>query len=249
MNRTAGRRMAAGALAVAVVAGVAATAVVVSGADRDPGAPVWKFPPAVSAQGSGQKESGLRGMLLPYTEGAGGYGRGPDIAEYGSDVELSGRQATALRKQSVRDLPPDTRRRLDGMIDKERIKGMAMRSYASVDSWSVNGRHSFTLSFELVRMGDADSVRAQSAGQRSLFAGLGVFREAPVIKGHKEAGCFLTPKSDQVKIDRMFCSAAEGDVLVTVEVAGHQPLDGNAVALFIGRQLDRIQDKDPGKAV
>ncbi|MEW2624264.1 hypothetical protein [Streptomyces sp. NPDC048106] len=247
MNRTVGKRIAGGALALAVVAGVAVTAVIVSEADRDPGAPGWKFPPAVSAKGSGQETSGLRGMLLPYTEGAGGYSRGPDVEGYGSDVELSGREATALRKQAITGLPPATRRKMDDLIDKAHISGMAMRSYASIDSWSVDGKHTFTVDFQLVRMGDLDTVRAQAAGQKSLFSGFGVFRKGPAIKGHKEAGCFLTPKDTKEKIDEMFCSAAEGDVLVDVEVAGHQPLDRNAIALFIERQLDRI--KEPGKAV
>ncbi|MFH8339786.1 hypothetical protein [Streptomyces sp. AM6-12] len=249
MNRTVGKRIRVGALAVAVVAGIASTAVVVAGADRDPGAPGWRFPPAAAAKGSGQEAPGLREMLLPYTQGAYGYGRGPDIEGYGSDVELSGRQATALRKQAVTDWPADTRRKLDELIDKQHISGMAMRSYASIDSWSVNGRHSFVIDFQLMRMENRDSVRAMDASQKALFSVLDVFRKGPAIQGHKEAACFLMPKDDGEKLDRMFCSAAEGDVLVGVQVSGHRPLDGTAIALFIGRELDRVKDKDPGEAV
>ncbi|OIK25771.1 hypothetical protein VT52_020090 [Streptomyces malaysiense] len=244
-----GKRIGVGALAVLVVAGIASTAVIVAEAGRDPGAPGWRIPPAAAAGGTGPDTSGLGGMLLPYTWGAGGYGRGPDIEEYGSDVELSGRQATALRKQAVADWPADTRRKLDDLIDKQHVSGMAMRSYASIDSWSVNGRHSFTVTFQLMRMGNRDSVRAMDASQKALFSVLDVFRKGPAIKGHKEAACFLTPKNDGEKLDRMFCSAAEGDVLVDVQVSGHRPLDGNAVALFAGRELDRVKDKDPGEAV
>lgn len=40
---------------------------------------------------------------MPYRFPA--WSRGPDLGEFGSDAELSGRQATALRKESIRDLP------------------------------------------------------------------------------------------------------------------------------------------------
>ncbi|MGW4561448.1 hypothetical protein ACWEN3_03240 [Streptomyces sp. NPDC004561] len=247
MNTSWGRIAGAGLLAAAVVAGIGFTAVTVSHADRDPGKPVWKFPAADHHEGrAGKDASGLRGLLVPYSEGSMGYGRGPDIGAFGSDVELTGRQATALRKQSIRDLPPQTRRRLEEMIDKERIKGMAMRSYSRADSWSVSRKHAFTLSFELVRM-DRDSVRALSTTQNQLFSALRFFRKGPAIEGHKNAACFLAPGDGGEKLDRMVCSAYEGDVLVGVDVSGHRPLDGNAVARFIGQQLDRIKDR--GEAV
>lgn len=246
--KTSVRRIAGvGLLAAAVVAGVGFTAVTVSQADRDPGKPVWKFPPAAHHKDQAAKEaSGLRGLLLPYSDAPDGYTRGPDIGAFGSDAELSGAQATALRKQSIRDLPPQTRRKLEEVIDKERIKGMAMRSYTRADTYSLSENHAFVLSFELVRMNRA-SVRDLATTQNEFFTALQVFRKGPAIKGHKNAACFLTPKDDGEKLDRMFCSAYEGDVLVSVNVSGHRPLDTTAIARFVGQQLDRI--KDPGEAV
>ncbi|MYU04783.1 hypothetical protein GTY81_12975 [Streptomyces sp. SID8366] len=247
MSRVKGKFVGAGLLAAAVVAGVGGTAVTVSGADRDPGRPVWKFPPAAVAQGTGGRgTTGLGGLLLPYEEGPTAYKRGPDIAGYGSDVELTGRQATALRKQSVQDLPPDTRRAMDELIDKQHIGGMAMRSYASV-AGDNDGKDSFTVSVQLVRMDGGGAAHGLGGEFARTMASALHFREGPAIKGHKNAACFLTPKGDDGKFDLMFCSAYQGGVLVGVTAEGPRPLDTNALALFIGRQLDRI--KDPGKAV
>ncbi|MFY4719304.1 hypothetical protein [Streptomyces sp. LaBMicrA B280] len=247
MSRVKGKFVGAGLLAAAVVAGVGCTAVAVSGADRDPGRPVWKFPPAAAAKDAGgPRTTGLGASLLPYEEGPTAYKRGPDIAGYGSDVELTGRQATALRKQSVQGMPPDTRRRMDELIDKQHISGMAMRSYANIAGDS-DGKHSFTVSVQLVRMDGGGSAHDRDVEFARALASALHFRKGPAIKGHKAAACFLTPKDDDEKFDLMFCDAYQGGVLVSVTAEGPRPLETNALALFIGRQLDRI--KDPGKAV
>ncbi|GAA2507160.1 hypothetical protein GCM10023100_41590 [Actinocorallia cavernae] len=247
MSRVKGTFVGAGLLAAAVVAGVGWTAVTVSGADRDPGKPVWKFPPASSAKdGGGPRTSGLGGVLLPYGQGPTAYQRGPDIAGYGSDVELTGRQATALRKQSVQGLPPDTRRRMDELIDKQHISGMAMRSYANIGR-DNDGKGSFTVNVQLVRMDDGGSAHDRDVEFGQALASALHFRKGPAIKGHKDAACFLTPKAADKNFDLMFCNAYQGGVLVSVTAEGPRPLETNALALFIGRQLDRI--KDPGKAV
>ncbi|MFE9450490.1 hypothetical protein [Streptomyces sp. NPDC006739] len=249
MNERTGRMIGAGLLAVAVVGGVGFTAVRVAGADRDAGKPVWNFPKADAKGQDGQASkdpSGLRALLLPYDSGTIGYGRGPDIGEFGSDAALSGREATALSKQEIRDLPPQALRKVTELIDKERIKGMAVRSYAALDRYDTNDR-ALTISFELVRMENSASVRSLSTTQNEFLAGSRIFSKGPAIKGYENAACFLTPTKADAKLDRMVCSAYVGDVLVTVNASGQHPLGTNAVALLIGRQLDRI--KDPGKAV
>ncbi|MEU9475728.1 hypothetical protein [Streptomyces sp. NPDC048191] len=253
-RRRVGRIVGAGLLTLAVVGGVGFTAVRVAGADRDPGRPVWKFPKASKGDQGGQDDpqgkdaSGLRALLMPYEGLSHGYGQGPDIGEFGPDVALSGREATALRKQEIHDLPTATRRALDKVIDKEHIQGLAMRSYAPFDNYEGVDKP-FTLTFELVRMANRDSVRDLSATRNEVFKALRIFPRGPVIQGHRDAGCFRTPKTDDEKIDRMVCSASVGDVLVTVNAAGTRPLDTEAIAVLIGRQLDRIKDKDPGMAV
>src|SRR5690242_18759757 len=108
-------------LAVAVVAGVGYTVVTVNGADRDAGAAVWKFPKQKSADGEKKaRAKGLSGMLLAYTDG---WKRGPDLGNFAADTELSGAQATALRKESLRNLPRTQRRQLEKLIDKQHIEG------------------------------------------------------------------------------------------------------------------------------
>ncbi|OIK05609.1 hypothetical protein [Streptomyces monashensis] len=258
-RRPVGRTVAVALLALAVVGGVGFTAVTVAGADRDPGKPVFAFPKASEGGGRGESlqndqqgrdVSGLRGLLMPYEWGGShGYAQGPDIGEFGPDVALDGREATALRKQEIHGLPPTTRRALDQVIDKEHIRGMAMRSYAPFNNEYGGLDKPFTLTFELVRMANRDSVRELSTGRNKFFDALGVFPRGPEIPGHKEAACFRMPRTGDAKIDRMVCSASVGDVLVTVNAAGTRPLDTDAIAVFVGRQLDRIKDKDPGKAV
>ncbi|MQY38218.1 hypothetical protein SRB17_62280 [Streptomyces sp. RB17] len=253
-RRPVGRILAVALLALAVVGGAGFTAVTVAGADRDPGKPVWKFPKAATEnQGAqddrqGKDASGLRDMLMPYDEGSEGYAQGPDIDEFGPEAALGGRQATALRKQEVSDLPPETRRALDRAIDKEHIQGLAMRSYAPFDTYGGVDKP-FTLTFELVRMADRASVRDLSSNRNEFLKALRIFPKGPEIHGHNNAACFRMPKVDDEKIDRMVCSASVGDVLVTANAAGPRPLDTHAIAEFVGRQLDRIKDKDPGKAV
>ncbi|MEV0227452.1 hypothetical protein [Streptomyces sp. NPDC050704] len=243
-------------LLVAVIGGAGYTAVAVNGADRDPGKPTWTFPKANAKDAKGGKDGkgteeeagGLQAVLLPY--GTNGYARGPDMAEFGSDAVLSGRQATAIRKESVKDLPRSQRRQLEKEIDKQRIKGMVMRSYLSTpgatDS-TLYADEAFTIEIVLSRMESRRAVRDISTYQRAFLDLLDVFRKGPKIEGHKNAECFLPPTDEEEKLDAMYCSAYEGDVLVSATVYGAKKLDEDAVAMFLRDQLDRITD--PGEAV
>ncbi|KAB1982395.1 hypothetical protein F8144_30715 [Streptomyces triticiradicis] len=232
-------------LVAAVIGGVGWTSVTVDAADRDPGKPTWRFPKPAKDKGEEAKPGeGLAGMLLPYDEA---YTRGPDLGEFGNDTELNGPQATALRKESLRDLPRTQRRRLEKKIDEERIKGLAMRSYASADPYAIDEKQTFTASVTLSRMENQRTVRNISRSQNGLLDALGIFRKGPKIKGHENAGCFLSPKDKTEKLDMMFCSAYVGDVLVNATVSGIKPLDGPTVTRFLAAQLDRITD--PGEAV
>ena len=108
-------------------------------------------------------------------------------------------------------------------------------------------RHRPDTGVTLSQMENQRTVRNISRAQNELLASLGIFRKGPKIDGHKNAGCFLPPKNSAEKLDMMFCSAYEGDVLVTATVSGIKPLDGPTVARFLTAQLDRITD--PGEAV
>jgi len=233
-------------LVAALVGGVGYTVVTVDQADRDPGKPTWRFPKAAKDKKDEKAKAatGLKGMLLPYEAG---YGIGPDLGEFGSDAELSGRQATALRKEGLSELPRTQRRQLDKEIDKERIKGMVMRSYLSTDNYVAYREDSFTISVTLSQMENQRTVRDISTAQNEFLDSLGIFRKGPTIEGHKNAKCFLPPKDSDEKLDMMICSAYEGDVLVSATVSGIKPLDSQGIARFLAAQLDRISD--PGEAV
>ncbi|MEU9281239.1 hypothetical protein AB0D87_25620 [Streptomyces sp. NPDC048342] len=234
--------VASGVLAVAVLAAGAVTVVTVHNADRDPGAPVWRLPKA-GKETKAAAATGLQGMLLPYK--ADTYGRGPDMAEFGSDAALTGAQATLLRKESIKNLPRSQRRELERRIDRDPVKGMAMRSYVSTDT--ALGAP-YTMEIVLARMGNQRTVRSMAGAQKELFDVLKVFRKGPEIEGYKNStACFLTPADKDVKLDTMFCSGYVGDILVTATATAAKPLDKQSAADMLRAQLDRI--KEPGAAV
>ncbi|MFE7275364.1 hypothetical protein [Streptomyces sp. NPDC057623] len=236
-------------LAGAVVAGVGFTVVTVRDADRDAGAPVWRFPAADKADDEkAASASGLAGMLVPY--GTDGWVRGPDLGEFGSDAQLSGAQATALRKESLRDLPRSQRRELQKQMDKRPIKGMAMRSYFNTEGTSYyedDVKDTYTVSIVLSRLESRAAVRDTSTFESEFLDALDIFREGPKVKGHKDARCFLPPKDVDEDLESMYCTAYVGDVLVTATADGIRPLDAKGAASLLATQLDRITE--PGKAI
>ncbi|MFJ6832907.1 hypothetical protein [Streptomyces sp. NPDC091209] len=232
----------------AVIAGGACTVVTVQDADRDAGAPTWTFPKADKQETRTAKAaSSLAAVLVPYDDS---WSRGPDIAEFGSDAALSGGEATALRKESIRGLPRSQRRQIEKQIDKQHTKGMAMRSYLSTSNASdstLYAAHAFTVSIELIQMEDKAAIRDRSTFQNELFDALKIFRAGPKIEGHKNAKCFLPPKDKKEKLDMMICSAYQGDVQVSLTASAAKPMNTKGVAQLLREQLDRIQE--PGESV
>ncbi|MFK0283823.1 hypothetical protein ACIQVL_25650 [Streptomyces sp. NPDC090499] len=241
-RRRVGVLVTAGVLAAAVVAGAAYTVVTVHSADRDPGAPVWSLPKD-SKSVRAAAETGLQGMLLPYDKDR--YGRGPDLAGFGSDVRLTGAQATALRKESIQDLPRTQRRELDRQIDKNPVKGMVMRSYANTAGGEGD---EYTMDIQLAQMANRATVRTIANAERELFDALDIFRKGPEIAGYKDStSCFLSPAESGEKLDTMLCYGYVGDVLVSATTTAAKPLDTRSAADMLHAQLERI--KDPGAAV
>ncbi|MCX5256178.1 hypothetical protein OOK27_18935 [Streptomyces canus] len=233
-------------LVAALVAGVGVTAVTVRDADRDAGAPTWKFPTATVEEKKAVAQRGLAGMLVPY--GTDGWVRGPDLAEFGSDAQLSGAQATALRKEALRGLPRSQRKQLERQIDRQRLSGMAMRSYFSGESYASSQNSGiYSVNVVLAQMANRTAVRNSSEAQNEFLAALDLFKEGPKIKGHDDARCFRLPGSTDEDLDMMLCSAYVGDVLVSVTAYGARPLDTKGVAMLLRTQLDRIAE--PGEAV
>ncbi|MFG2371277.1 hypothetical protein ACGFY9_07350 [Streptomyces sp. NPDC048504] len=234
-------------LVVAVVGAAGYTVVTVNGADRDAGDAVWKFPKVSTEKAEGAaKPTGLAAALVPY--GPDGWSQGPDLAEYGHDVAFTGAQAAALRKESLKELPAKQRKPLEKEIDKQHTKGLAMRSYVSTDEQaSVYTDKASTVSIVLAQIADKTAVRNASRFQNEFFDSLGVFRPGPSINGYKNAECFLSPKSSDEKLDTIYCSAYQGEVLVTLTAKSARPMQTYAIGRLLQEQLDRI--KDPGEAV
>ncbi|WP_430377806.1 hypothetical protein [Streptomyces sp. B1-3] len=229
-------------LAAGVIGGVGYTVVTVDGADRDPGAPLWTFPKATPESAKPAAQKGLAGMLVPY--GTDSWSRGPDIGEYGYDAQLSGARATALRKESLSGLPRTQRRALEKQIDKQRLQGVAMRSYLS----SVYGEKASAVTIELSELANASAVRELSRYQEELVDVMGDFlRKGPAVKGHKDARCFLAPEDKKEKLDSMVCFAHQGNVLVSLTASSPKRMDQKGVAMLLREQLDRIAE--PGEAV
>ncbi|MER8006137.1 hypothetical protein [Streptomyces sp. NPDC094149] len=227
-----------------VVAGVGYTVVTVDGADRDAGAAVWKFPEQKAPEAKKAPVKGLAGLLVEYGDG---WKRGPDFGQFAADSELGAAQATALRKESLRDLPRTERKQLEKLIDKEHVKGMAMRSYAKEAGSAFFTDTAVTVTITLSRMESPSVVRRLSNSQNALFDSLDFFRKGPKIKGHGNAQCFLPPKSLDKHLDAMYCSAYQGNILVHVTANGVKPFDSKGVAELLADQLKRIGD--PGEAV
>ncbi|MFK4099941.1 hypothetical protein ACI2L1_07645 [Streptomyces sp. NPDC019531] len=234
-------------LAGAVVAGVGYTVITVDGADRDAGAPVWKFPKGGAVKEKAAAVKGLSAMLVPY--GADGWSRGPDIGEYGYDAELSGAQATALRKESLSGLPRSQRKALEKQIDKQRLTGIAMRSYMSTDEISsVYTDKASAVTIELVQLDNKAAAKGITEFQNELLDALGdVLRDGPRIEGHKDARCFLAPTDSDTKLDSMHCFALQGNVLVSFTADSAKPMQQKGVAMLMREQLDRIAE--PGESV
>ncbi|WP_234358386.1 hypothetical protein [Streptomyces sp. NRRL B-24085] len=233
-------------LVAALVTGVGGTVVTVRGADRDAGAPTWKFPAAKVEEKAAVTQRGLAGMLVPY--GTDGWVRGPDLAQFGADAQLSGARATALRKEALRGLPRSQRKQLERQIDRQRISGMAMRSYYSGKTSAASTNDGiYSVSVVLAQMANRAAVRNSSRAQNDFLAALDVFEDGPKIKGHEDARCFRLSADDDEDLDMMLCSAYVGDVLVSVTAYGAHPLDSKGVAMLVRTQLDRIAE--PGEAV
>ncbi|MGW3134449.1 hypothetical protein [Streptomyces sp. NPDC001139] len=231
-------------LTVAVLAGVGYTVVTVNGADRDAGAPVWKFPTTKADDRKKASAKGLSGVLVPYADG---WKRGPDLGEFPADTQLGAARATALRKQALRGLPRSERKELEKLVDKQHIKGMAMRSYAKEAGSAFFTDTAVSVNITLSQMESPATVRRISTSQNRFFGALGIFRKGPKIKGHKTGQCFLPPKGADKHFDGMYCSAYQGDVLVTVTAQGVKPFDSEGVAELLADQLDRIGET--GEAV
>lgn len=202
----------------------------------------WKAPTPTKTGEYGTQSGGshygtLGKLLLPVPDA---YSPGPDIAEYGNDAELSGKQAVALMKESYGHLTAKQRKAARAAVDRLHIEGIGMRTYGYQGG-------DFVVDMQLVQMKNKQAARSYTEYFNAYTKALGIFRNGPKISGHDKARCVLPPKVPGAALDTMTCQATEGDLMISMTVTGPSPLDKNTAAELFKQQLDRVQD--PGEAV
>ncbi|WP_419996096.1 hypothetical protein [Streptomyces boninensis] len=241
------RRLVTALSAVLVLAAVAAvvgfTSLQVKNADRTVSTKLWRTtehrPPKAPAP-----VHPLAKKLLPVPAD---YRLGPDIQEYGNDTVLTSRQATAVFKEGGRDLPPAQRRAHSAAVAKLRLKGLGMRSYMLEDKGFPGQDSTLVAEVQLAQMANKQAAAGIAAYRAELGRSLRGFRKGPKIDGHRSASCFVMPTTMDTPINSMYCTATDGELLVTMTAYGkHGKLHSEAVTL-LRRQLDRVEG--PGEPV
>ncbi|MCZ4120865.1 hypothetical protein [Streptomyces sp. H39-S7] len=210
-------------------------------ADKKAAEAPWKAPAPAKTGEFGARSGGshygrLGKLLLPMPDS---YEPGPDVHEFGNDVELDGKQAASMMKGSVSRLSKKNRKAVEKAIDDLRLQGAGMRTYTSGDG-------SYVVEIQIVQMQNKQAAAARTQYFDEFTKALGIFRNGPKIAGHDKARCVLPPTEPGEKLDEMTCQATEGDLLVTMDVTGSVPLHKTEAADLLKQQLDRIQD--PGVA-
>lgn len=236
------RRTTAAALLVfgAAGGGLAYTHAAVDGADRAAPTQVWGGPAKqpsegrVSTEREGRKDNHLSRQLLPVP---GGYTLGPDIGAFGNDAYLNSKKALALLRRGEAGLPSEAREQRREFVDKLDVQGMAMRSYEP--EYGADA----VVEIRLTRMSNEDAVKDLSSFQSALADAFSIFQEGPRVDRHENAKCFLLPGPDEDEpgVEEMFCTAYQGDTLVSLTAAGY-PLAQDEAATMLGNQLDRLAE-------
>ncbi|MEU3372910.1 hypothetical protein ABZ734_20895 [Streptomyces sp. NPDC006660] len=228
-----------GAVALLLVAGGAVWGLAKLGeADRNAPTVVQAMPkgtPAPAPRASVSASAGLGDKLLPLPFN---YELGPDIGEFGNDTVLDTQRSIALLKEGGRHLPADMRAESDEIIDNLKIKAIAMRSY---------GEGHFVVEMRLSQMQNMEAVKDMIEVQKETGRDSKALRVGPEIKGHANSVCLLLPERDGMKLDAMYCTAYEGDIMVNAYTYGPAPLDTADAATLLRRQLDLIAS--PGEPV
>ncbi|WP_035799114.1 hypothetical protein [Kitasatospora mediocidica] len=186
-------------------------------------------PHPYGAQANGTHFGSLLDLLLPVPAG---YKLGPDDGAAGNDAELTPDQVAAALDDSVKDLPKTERDKAKGVLQGMKVKGEGVRTFRSSTG-------DMALYLRLSQF-NQKSVEAESAFEGALGSETGLFRLGPEVPGHPEAHCFLPPAEPGDPIDELDCTAAVGDLLVELHVAGVAPLPkAEAVSVF-RQQLDRL---------
>ncbi|MCM2427059.1 hypothetical protein [Streptomyces sp. RKAG337] len=205
--------------------------------DAKTSAAPWKAPTPAKTGEFGAKSGGshygrLGKLLLPLPDT---YQPGPDVGEFGNDVELDGKQAVTMMKSSVSRLSKKNRSAVEKSIDDLHLQGAGMRTY------SADGGD-YVIEIQIVQVTNKQAAAERNEYFNEFTKALGVFRNGPKIAGHDKARCVLPPTEPGEKLDAMSCQATEGDLMVTMTLTGTVPLHKTEAADLLKQQLDRIQD-------
>ncbi|MFJ8437237.1 hypothetical protein ACIQ9P_38695 [Kitasatospora sp. NPDC094019] len=235
---TSRRVLRAGAATVAAaLAGVAVGAGIVEVRYDDPPPVVTAPPPSLptpraapfGAKPNGSHFGSLHDLLLPVPDD---HDPGPDDGEYGNDTELTGDRLTAAFEDDLGPLPEEQRKKLRQSWKDLHVKATAVRTYTDRQGNRVIG----------MKLHQFNQQEVQKANEfTAVFTGdTGIFRLGPAVAGHPEAHCYLLPAQPSAPIDRMTCSAAEGDLLVVMDTEGVAPLAKDRIVAMFAQQLDRL---------
>ncbi|MFC9325863.1 hypothetical protein [Kitasatospora sp. NPDC057015] len=186
-------------------------------------------PTPFGAKSNGNHFGGLRDLLLPVPAG---FGLGPDYGTYGNDTELTAEQLAAEIDEGLKDVPADKRQQVKAYWDGLHVKGTGVRTFkASAGELVVS-----------LKLRQFNQQEVQKENQyTAIFTGdTGLFRTGPEIPGHPEAHCYLMPVAPSAQIDYLECSAAEGDLLVVMDVEGVAQLPKDKIVSLFTAQLDRL---------
>ncbi|MFD9065823.1 hypothetical protein ACFVZ3_30395 [Kitasatospora purpeofusca] len=236
---TASRRTlrAGGATLAAALVGVAVGAAIIEVRYDDPPPVAAAPPPTVptsrsvpfGAKSNGNHFGSLRDLLLPVPDD---HEPGPDDGAFGNDTELTGDQMAAAFEDDLGPLPEEQRKKLRQSWKDLHVKATGVRTYTNKQGGLVIG----------MKLHQFNQQEVQKANEfTALFTGdSGIFRLGPAVPGHPEAHCYLPPAKPSAPIDRMTCSAAEGDLLVVMDAEGVAPLPKDRIVGLLAQQLDRL---------
>ncbi|MET8698532.1 hypothetical protein ABZW10_06655 [Kitasatospora sp. NPDC004723] len=237
---------AGGATAAAALVGVAIGVGIIEVRYDDPAPAAAPAPstaasaPTATATPFGAKSNGnhfgsLLDLMLPVPAD---FEPGPDDGPDGNNTELTADQLTAAFDDDLGTLPKEEREKLRQAWKDLHVKAGGVRTYKSQKGDLVIG----------MKLHQFNQQEVKSANEyTAVFTDTGVFRLGPAVPGHPEAHCYLMPAPPSAPLDRMECSAAEGDLLVVMNAEGLAPLPKDTIVALLAQQLDRLAR--PGASV
>ncbi|WP_377270258.1 hypothetical protein [Peterkaempfera sp. SMS 1(5)a] len=199
-------------------------------------APTVAPSPAWGGHSNGNHFGSLRDLLLPVPDS---YTLGPDSGGSGNDAELNSKQLASREEEALKTVPKKNRKTVEKAWKSLHLRASGLRTYQD---------RSGGLMVEMrLDQFNQQAVAAASAFNGAVVDASGAFRQGPAVAGHQNARCVLPPLEPSAKIDFMTCFAAEGDLLISMDVTGVTPLDKDGAVQLLKAQLDRLAR--PGAAV